>query len=96
MRRLVTMGEPVYIVRPDAMFRYLDRAAIAEAKERKFRKSIRRIHHRRLRKFALALKRVMIDIPGPEIYIRKKVCSRCKISTATYYLSLRKLEKIMV
>ena len=49
----------------------------------------------KLRKFCLALKRVMVDEMGPEIYIRKKMCSALKISVATYYLTLEKLEKML-
>ena len=48
-----------------------------------------------LRRFAVALKRTMVDFRGPECDIRKKVCSACKISTATYYLHLSKLEKLL-
>ena len=73
---------------------YLDREEIAAARERRMRRRLRKLPPK-LRKFCLALKRVMVDENGPEIYIRKKVCSTCKISTATYYLYLSKLEKLL-
>ena len=73
---------------------YLDREEIAAARERRMRRRLRKLPPK-LRKFCLALKRVMVDEKGPEIYIRKKVCSACKISAATYYLTLKKLEKLL-
>ena len=73
---------------------YLDREEIAAARERRMRRRLRKLPPK-LRKFCLTLKRVMVDEPGPEIYIREKVCSALKISTATYYLTLRKLEKLL-
>ena len=76
------------------MVNWIDRREIAAARERRMRRRLRKLPPR-LRKFCLALKRVMVDEKGPEIYIREKVCSTCKISTATYYLTLRKLEKLL-
>ena len=76
------------------MVNYLDRSEIAAARERRMRRRLRKLPPK-LRKFCLALKRVMVDEKGPEIYIRKKVCSACKISAATYYLTLKKLEKLL-
>ena len=73
---------------------YLDREEIAASRERRMRRRLRKLPPK-LRKFCLALKRVMVDEKGPEIYIRKKVCSACKISAATYYLTIRKLEKLL-
>ena len=73
---------------------YLDREEIAAAREHRMRRRLRKLPPK-LRKFCLALKRVMVDEKGPEIYIRKKVCSACKISAATYYLTLKKLEKLL-
>ena len=73
---------------------YLDREEIAAARERRMRRRLRKLPPK-LRKFCLALKRVMVDEKGPEIYIREKVCSACKISAATYYLTLKKLEKLL-
>ena len=77
-----------------AMYRYLDRGVIEKRRERAMRNYMRRIENPKLRKFALSLVRVMTVETGPEICIRKKVISRCKISTASYYLNLKKLEKL--
>ena len=76
------------------MVNWLDRAEIAAARKRKYLKTVRKLPPN-LRRFAVALKREMVDFRGPECDIRKKVCSACKISTATYYLNLSKLEKLL-
>ena len=73
---------------------YLDREEIAEAKERRMRRRLRNLSPK-LRKFCLALKRVMVDERGPEIYIRKKVCSALKIGHTTYYSHLKNAEKLL-
>ena len=73
---------------------YLDREEIAVARKRKYLKTVRKLPLN-LRRFAVALKRTMVDLRGPECDIRKKVCSACKISAATYYLTLKKLEKLL-
>ena len=73
---------------------YLDREEIAAARKRKYLKTVRTLPPN-LRRFAVALKRTMVDFRGPECDIRKKMCSACKISTATYYLRLSKLEKLL-
>ena len=74
------------------MVNWLDREEIAAARDRRMRRRVRKLPPH-LRKFCLVLKRVMLVERGPEIYIRKKVCSALKISIATYYLTLKKLEK---
>ena len=76
------------------MVNWLDRREIAAARERRMRRRLRKLPPK-LRKFCLTLKRVMIDEPGPEIYIRKKVCSALKISGRTYYLRIEKLHKLL-
>ena len=76
------------------MVNYLDGAEIAAARKRKYLKTVRKLPPN-LRRFAVALKREMVDFRGPECDIRKKVCSACKISAATYYLHLSKLEKLL-
>ena len=76
------------------MVNYLDRAEIAAARKRKYLKTVRKLSPN-LRRFAVALKREMVDFRGPECDIRKKACSACKISAATYYLHLSKLEKLL-
>ena len=76
------------------MVNWLDRREIAAGRERRMRKRLRKLPPK-LRRFCLALKRVMLDEKGSEIYIREKVCSACNISAATYYLTIKKLEKLL-
>ena len=76
------------------MVNWLDREEIAAARERRMRRNLRKLPPH-LRKFCLSLKRVMLVERGPEIYIRKKVCSAKKISASTYYLNIEKLEKLL-
>lgn len=59
--------------------------------EKRMRKNLRRLP-KRLREFALALKRVMLKVPGPESDIGKNVVSALKIGRATYYSRLKELE----
>ena len=66
-----------------AMVGWLDRKETAAARERRMRRKLRKLPPR-LRKFCLSLKRVMLAEKGPEIYIRKKVCSANGISARTY------------
>ena len=73
------------------MVNWLDREEIAAAGERRMRRNLRKLPPH-LRKFCLSLKRVMLVERGPEIYIRKKVCSANKISARTY---LRRLESCL-
>ena len=75
-----------------AMYRYLDRGVIEKRRERAMRNYMRRIENPKLRKFALSLVRVMTVETGPEICIRKKVISRCKIGRATYFEYLKILD----
>ena len=76
------------------MVNWLDRGEIAAARERRMRRNLRKLPPK-LRRFCLTLKRVMVDERGPEIYIRKKVCSANKISVSTYYSNIKKLEKLL-
>ena len=76
------------------MVNWIDRKEIAAARERRMRRRLRKLPPK-LRKFCLTLKRVMTDEKGPEIYIRKKVCSALKISSRTYYLCIEKLHKLL-
>ena len=78
----------------EQMVNWIDRREIAAARERRMRRRLRKLPPK-LRKFCLALKRVMVDEPGPEIYIREKVCSALKISVRTYYLDIEKLHKLL-
>ena len=77
-----------------AMVGWLDREETAAARERRMRRKLRKLPPR-LRKFCLSLKRVMLAEKGPEIYIRKKVCSANGISVSTYYSNIGKLEKLL-
>ena len=74
------------------MVNWLDRAEIAAARKRKYLKTVRKLPPN-LRRFAVALKRTMVDLRGPECDIRKKVCSALKIGSSGYYFLLRLLEK---
>ena len=76
------------------MVNWLDRKEIAAARERRMRRNLRKLPPK-LRRFCLTLKRVMVDERGPEIYIRKKVCSANKIGHTAYYEQLRKAEKLL-
>ena len=76
------------------MVNYLDRAEIAAARKRKYMKTVRKLPPN-LRRFAVALKRTMVDFRGPECDIRKKVCSTLKIGHTAYYEQLRKAEKLL-
>ena len=77
-----------------AMVKWLDRSEIAAARERRMRRQMRRLPPK-LRRFCLSLKRVMLVERGPEIYIRKKVCSANKIGHTAYYEQLQKAEKLL-
>ena len=76
------------------MVNWIDREEIAAARERRMRRRLRKLPPK-LRKFCLALRRVMLDERGPEIYIREKVCSSLKIGHTAYYEQLRKAEKLL-
>lgn len=76
------------------MVNWLDREMIAAARERRMRRRMRKLPSH-LRKFCLTVKRVMLIERGPEIYIRKKVCSTNGISVSTYYSNIGKLEKLL-
>ena len=76
------------------MVNYLDRAEIAAARKRKYLKTVRKLPPN-LRRFAVALKRTMVDLRGPECDIRKKVCSALKISTRTYLRYLEFCHKLL-
>ena len=73
---------------------YLDREEIAIARERRMRRRLRKLPPK-LRKFCLALRRAMLVERGPEIYIRKKVCSALKIRHTAYYSYLKNAEKLL-
>ena len=77
------------------MVRYLDREAINERCEKRLRNSIRRLKSPTLRKFALALVKVMTTEKGPEICTQKKVCYLLKIHRSAYFLLRYQAEKML-
>ena len=66
-----------------AMVAWLDREETAAARERRMRKVVRRLPPH-LRKFALALKHVLLVVPGPRNLHRKKIMKRLKIGARMY------------
>ena len=49
-----------------------------------------------LRRFARALKRVLLSVPGPENLHRKKIMERLKIKASRYYELRKEAEKNIV
>ena len=78
-----------------AMVAWLDREEIAKMRERRMRKIVRRLPPRE-RAFALALKRVLVDVPGPEDLHREKIMKALKIGRAMYFRTLKKVDKTLV
>ena len=79
----------------EAMVRWLDREEIAARRERRMRKIVRRLSPRE-RKFALTLRRVLEDVPGPENLHREKIMRRLKIKGRMYFYTLAALHKNLV
>lgn len=77
-----------------AMVAYLDRKERALARERRLRKNVRKLPPR-LRKFALALKRVLVDVPGPENLHREKIMKALKIRRAMYLRTLKEVDEML-
>lgn len=77
-----------------AMIAYIDCEEREEAKERKMRKRLRKLPPR-LRNFALTLKRVLVDIPGPENLQREKIMKALKIRRAMYLRTLKEVDEIL-
>ena len=59
------------------------------------RKIVRRLPPR-LRKFALTLRRVLEDVPGPKNLHREKIMKALKIGRAMYFRTLEKVDKTLV
>ena len=78
-----------------AMVAWLDREEIAAARERRMRKIVRKLPPR-LRKFALTLRHVLEDVPGPEDLHREKIMKRLKIKATVYYERRAEAEKTLV
>jgi hypothetical protein len=62
----------------EAMVRWLDREEIAAARDRRMRRIVRRLPPN-VRRFALTLRHVLEDVPGPENLHRKKIMKALKI-----------------
>ena len=77
-----------------SMVAYLDREEREKARERRLRKNIRKLTPR-LKKFALALKRVLMDVPGPENLHREKIMKALKIKRRMYFLLRESLHKTL-
>ena len=78
-----------------AMVAWLDREEIAAARERRMRKIVRKLPPR-LRKFVLALRHVLEDVPGPQNLHREKIMKRLKIKATVYYERRAEAEKNLV
>ena len=78
-----------------AMVRWLDREEAAAARERRMRRIVRKLPSR-LRRFALVLKHVLEDVPGPQNLQREKIMKRLKIGRAMYFRMLEKVDKNLV
>ena len=78
-----------------AMVAWLDREEIAAARERRMRKIVRKLPPRQ-RKFALTLRHVLEDVPGPENLHCEKIMKRLKIGRRMYFYLLSELHKNLV
>ena len=78
-----------------AMVRWLDREEAAAARERRMRRIVRKLPPR-LRRFALVLKHVLEDVPGPQNLHREKIMKRLKIKATVYYERRAEAEKTLV
>ena len=78
-----------------AMVAWLDREEIAKMRERRMRKIVRKLPPR-LRKFALALKHVLEDVPGPQDLQREKIMKRLKIGDRMYRKYISSVPKYLV
>ena len=79
----------------EAMVRWLDREEVAARRERRMRRIVRRLPPQ-LRKFALALRRVLEDVPGPENLHREKIMKALKIKDRMYRHYIFSLPKNLV
>ena len=78
-----------------AMVAWLDRDEIAAARERKLRRTVRKLSPRQ-RKFVLALRHVLEVVPGPQDLHREKIMKRLKTGRRMYFYQLSELHKILV
>ena len=78
-----------------AMVAWLDHDEIAAARERKLRKTVRKLSPRQ-RKFVLALRHVLEVVPGPQDLHREKIMKRLKTGRRMYFYQLSELHKTLV
>ena len=78
-----------------AMVAWLDREEVAEARERRMRRIVRRLSPQQ-RKFALTVKRVLEVVPGPQNLHREKIMKAMKIGRRMYFYMLAELHKTLV
>ena len=78
-----------------AMVAWLDREEIAKMRERRMRKNVRRLAPPQ-RKFALALKHVLEDVPGPQNLHGEKIMKRLKIGDRMYRKYISSVPKYLV
>jgi hypothetical protein len=79
----------------EAMVRWLDREEIAAARERRMRRTVRRLPPN-VRRFALTLRHVLEDVPGPENLHRKIIMKALKIKDRMYRHYIISLPKYLV
>jgi len=77
------------------MVAWLDREEIAKMRERRMRKIVRNLPPPQ-RKFALALKHVLEDVPGPQDLQREKIMKRLKIGDRMYRKCISSVPKYLV
>ena len=77
------------------MIAWLDREEIAKMRERRMRKIVRNLPPPQ-RKFALALKHVLEDVPGPQDLQREKIMKRLRIGDRMYRKYISSVPKYLV
>ena len=79
----------------EQLLRWLDREAVAAAKERRYRNWMRN-KPRPLRRFVRTMRLVVRDIPGPENLHAEKIMERLKIKATRYYELRQEAEQNLV
>ena len=77
------------------MVAWLDREEIAKMRERRMRNIVRKLPPPQ-RKFALALRHVLEDVPGPQDLQREKIMKRLKIGRRMYRKYISSVPKYLV
>ena len=78
-----------------AMVSWLDRDERKRSRERRMRNRTRKLPPCQ-RRFALTLRRVLEDVPGPENLQREKIMKALKIGRRMYFYQLAGLHKTLV